>query len=103
MGTDRNQTGPHSRELAAKLKASDPQVQQYAAALKAENLKLQKQIAKLEAQNVSAHNRIAVLEKQKDIKHVPPLTNEQRNELVTSFEKKLARLGYVKASSRETA
>jgi len=97
MSTDRNQSTPHSSDHIAKLKASDPQVQQYVSALKAENLKFQKQIAKLEAQKVSADNRIAILEKQKDIVHLESLTKEQRDQRLVTFEKRLAKLGYIKA------
>jgi hypothetical protein len=50
-------------DLAAKLKACDPEIKNYMTALETENLKLQRQIAKLQAENISHQHKIAALEK----------------------------------------
>ncbi len=62
---------PESKELQAKINASDPEIQQYIVALKAENAKLHKRIIKLEVQNLSADNRAFALEQHlKEQQHV---------------------------------
>ena len=51
-----------SKELRAKLRASEPEVQAYVRALTHENAKLQRLRAENEAKNMTAYHRILALE-----------------------------------------
>ena len=62
-------------DLAAKLKAADPDVRKYVIALRAENARLHKRIIIVEAHNVFALKRIAAIEEKIGSDHAAKLKN----------------------------